>query len=485
MDPVFELDLRLPASGSRRLLRELHGQLRTAILDGRLKPGLRLPSTRALADRLRVSRNTAVAAYDLLLSEGYVAARAGAGFHVSSVAKVPARLSPRQAEMALSSRLSAYAQMLVVGGIPAQEDRPEFDFALGMPDTRHFPFAVWSRLANRSIRNLARMPTRFGDAQGQPSLREAIARHVSFTRAVACEAASILVVNGAQQAFDLLARVLVVSGKTQVAVESPGYGPAQAAFAAAGGKIVPVPVDDEGLRVHKLGTATRIVSVSPSHQYPLGCVMSSSRRAALIAFARRHQAVIVEDDYDGEFRYDGRPLDALQTLDRSGSVFYVGTLSKSLFPALRVGFIVAPARALPALVAAKRQADRHSDVVTQETLAAFIAEGHLARHVRKMRRIYAERRQVLIDRIERDFAPWLELVPSAAGLHLAALARPGVSVERIVERARQADVGISPIPACAVSPDAPSGLLFGFGSLDVEAISEALTRLRRTMPAGK
>ena len=485
MEPVFELDLRLPAPGSRSLLRELHGQLRAAILDGRLKPGLRLPSTRALADRLRVSRNTAVAAYDLLLSEGYVAARAGAGFHVSELAKPAGCQSPSRLETARPSRLSPYAQTLLDAWAPTGDDRPKFNFELGVPDTTHFRFDVWSRLANRSIRNLARAPARHGDAQGQPALREAIARHVSFTRAVACDAASILVVNGAQQAFDLLARVLVVSGKTQVAVESPGYGPPQAAFAAAGAKIVPVPVDEEGMRVQNLNPSTRIVSVSPSHQYPIGCVMSSSRRAALIEFARRHAAVIIEDDYDCEFRYDGRPLDALQTLDRSGSVFYVGTLSKSLFPALRIGFVVAPSWALPALVVAKHHADRHSDVVTQETLAAFIGEGHLARHVRKMRRVYAERRQMLIERIESDFAPWLEPVPSAAGLHIAVLARRGVSVDRIVERGRQADVGLSLIRTCAVSPDAPSGLLFGFGGLDVESIAEALTRLRRAMPAGK
>jgi GntR family transcriptional regulator / MocR family aminotransferase len=313
------------------------------------------------------------------------------------------------------------------------------------------------------------------------ALREAIAHHVSFTRAVACSADSIVVTQGAQQAFDLLARTLVAPGKTAVAVEHPGYEPQQLAFAAAGATMVPVRVDGEGLCVRELPPQVRVVSVSPSHQFPLGSVLSAARRAALIDFARLHRVLVIEDDYDGEFRFTGQPLDALQTLDRSGSVFYVGTFSKSMFAAMRIGFIVAPPWALPALVAAKRSADQHSDLVTQETLAAFIAEGHLARHVRKMRGLYAVRRQRLLDGLGNDFAPWLTPVPGAAGLHVAALARPGVDPHVVAQRARQAQIRLAAFGVSGRARRGQRGLLFGYGAIDEDAIGRGLAQLRRLM----
>jgi GntR family transcriptional regulator / MocR family aminotransferase len=484
MEPVFELDLNLPEPGSRRLLHELHVQLKAAILDGRLKPGLRLPSTRMLADRLQVSRNTAVAAYELLLGEGYVASRAGAGNFISNL--VPALPSTPAApfDAANDTRLSPYSRSLA-GSLPVPSGwRPAFDFEVGVPDVSQFRFDLWDRLSTRSIRALSRSPARYGNSQGHYALRAAIARHVSFTRAVACSADSIVVTNGAQQAFDLLARTLVTPGKTTVAVESPGYLPTQSALEAAGAKIVPVRVDEEGIRIDEIPPETRVVSVSPSHQFPLGCVLSAPRRAALIEFVRKRRAVVIEDDYDGEFRFGGRPLDALQTLDRSGSVFYVGTFTKSLFPALRIGFVVAPPWALPALVAAKYRADRHCDVLVQATLASFINDGHLARHLRKMRSIYAERRQRLCDGLKEDFAPWLRPIPGIAGLHLAALARPGVNPEAIVEAARLAGVRVYSLRtyAYASGSSGPAGLLFGYGAIDVQTIGEGLARLRRVMP---
>jgi GntR family transcriptional regulator / MocR family aminotransferase len=353
-----------------------------------------------------------------------------------------------------------------------------YDFRLGVPEKASIHFDVWRRLSARSLRSLGRREVGYGPPRGQPALRGAIAAHVSLTRAVACSADDVLVTAGAQQAFDLLARVLVTLGKTVVAVEHPGYPPARIAFEAAGARIVRVPVDDEGLVVEKLPREVRVICVTPSHQFPLGCVLSPRRRVALLAFAERHRAVIIEDDYDGEFRYDGRALDALQTLDRNGSVFFVGTFSKSLFPALRLGFVVAPPWAMLPLVVAKERADSHCNLLAQETLAAFMAEGHLARHVRKMRGLYAERRAVLLERLERDFAPWLQPLTGTAGLHLAARARPGLDVERLVERARHAGVGVSSIADYGRGATLPRGLLFGFGAIDATRIGSGLTRLR-------
>lgn len=298
MEPVFELDLNLPDRGSRRLLHELHTQLKAAILDGRLKPELRLPSTRMLADRLCVSRNTAVAAYDLLLSEGYVTSRAGAGNYVSDLIPVMSSKPAARLEPANDTRLSPYSRGLADSLPVPSKWRPQFNFEVGVPDMSQFRFDLWDRLSTRSIRSMSRNPARYGNSQGQYPLRAAIAHHVSFTRAVACSADSIVVTNGAQQAFDLLARTLVTSGKTTVAVESPGYLPTQSALAAAGAKIVPVRVDDEGMRIEEIPSDARVVSVTPSHQFPLGCVLSASRRAALIEFARTRKAVVIEDDYD-------------------------------------------------------------------------------------------------------------------------------------------------------------------------------------------
>ncbi|MEO6689403.1 MAG: PLP-dependent aminotransferase family protein [Dokdonella sp.] len=477
MGPVFELPIRLPPKDSRGLLHALHAQLRAAILDGRLQPGLRLPSTRAFAAAFGVSRNTAVAAYDLLLSEGYLLTRQGAGAYVAAVL-------PRVRERRTVPRDDVHERRLNAfwrGSVAAAPPRipPRHDFQLGVPDLTHFPFALWRRLSARALRALSKQPAAYAQPQGRAELREAIAGHVSFARAVGCRADDIVVTAGAQQAFDLLARILVTPAKTVVAVEEPGYPPLRAAFAAAGAKLVPVRVDAEGLLVERLPMDARVICVTPSHQFPLGVAMSSSRRAALLEFAQARGAVVIEDDYDSEFRYGGRPLDALQTLDRAESVFYVGTFSKSLFPGLRLGYVVAPPWARNALVAAKQCSDWQCAHEVQDTAAAFIAEGHLARHIRRMRGIYDARRNLLLATLERDFNGWLQPIPSLAGLHLAAFATRSVDIEAIVEQARQQGVGLASLRAHHASgKTARRGLVFGYGAIDERGITAGLECLR-------
>jgi len=312
-------------------------------------------------------------------------------------------------------------------------------------------------------------------------LREAIAKHVAFARAVACTAEDIVVTSGAQQAFDLSARLLVTPGKTTVAVEDPGYPPLRAAFAAAGATLLPVPIDDEGLCVDALPPGVRVISVTPSHQSPTGVALSMRRRLALLEYARVNDAVIIEDDYDGEFRYGSRPLDALQTLDREARVFYIGTFTKSLFPALRKGFVVVPAWARESFIAVKHVADSHCDTITQSVLAAFIRDGHLARHVRRMRGVYAARRAALLYGIERELSPWLEPIPSEAGLHLAARIRDPAQAERIVAKARQHVPGSLATTDYAMSLPATPALVIGFSVIDEEAIAPALRRLREAL----
>ena len=481
MEPILEIPLSVAPRGSGERLRSLHGQLRTAILEGRLRPGLRLPSSRALADAHGVSRNTAMAAYELLLSEGYLATRQGAGTYVADVLPdLPVHRPVRERPATSDRRLNPFWRRAVE---PVVAPRPpaRFDFRLGIPDISYLPMDVWRRLSARALRNYARTSLDYGEMHGRLALREAIARYVSYARAVACQADDITVTAGAQQAFDLLARILVTPQRTVVAVENPGYPPVRKAFEAAGGKIVGVPVDEEGLVVERIPANAAVICVTPSHQFPLGSAMSARRRAALLELAHARGAVIIEDDYDAEFRFGGRPLDALQTLDRTESVFYVGTFSKSLFPALRLGFTVAPGWAHRALGEAKRCADSHCSPITQEALAAFIAEGHLARHVRRMRRVYAARREVLLKGLRTQLGQWFEPVSSVAGLHLTALAKAPLDIEALVASARQHEVSVRPVDRFRVGRSRLSGLVFGYGALESAGIVAGIARLREVV----
>ncbi len=480
MEPMFELPIRIPPRKSGERLRALHGQLKAAILEGRLRPGLRLPATRVLASNYGVSRNTAIATYDLLLSEGYITTRHGAGTYVADVVPRVTRLARQQKSSSKRTRQLGefWQRSLHVDGSPAPGP-VRYQFRLGLPDVSKFPMPTWRRLSARALRNFARQAPVSETAAGRPALREAIAKHVSFARAVACDAADIVVTSGAQQAFDLLARILLTPKRNVVAMEDPGYQRARMAFMAAGAKVVPVPVDEEGLIVEKLPATASIIYVTPSHQFPTGAVMSPRRRAELLAFASAHDVAIVEDDYDAEFRFGVRPLDALQTLDRAGSVFYVGTFSKSLFPDLRLGFVAAPAWAQPALLAAKHYADGQCSPLLQETLASFIGEGHLARHVRRMRQVYSGRREALLDGLDKYLSAHLVPVPSAAGLHLAAFTRAPVDAGKIVERAAREGTGVYSLSRFQIGRTGRSGLVFGYSSLTEREITEGLIRLAR------
>ena len=478
MEPVlpFAPDL----SGPGPLVRRLHRQLRAAILDGRLAAGSPLPATRRLAANLGLARNTVVAAYDLLVAEGYLRSMPGAKAVVADLLPRPPVRARARAPVLADPRLSPVWRTPFLRDSPPR-DLPERCFRLGVPDHRHFPHALWRRLSAQALRGWSRTPFGYGPPEGLPALREAIASHVAFTRAVACTPADVLVSSGAQQAFDLLARLLVTPGRTRVAVEEPGYPPLRAAFIAAGAILVPAPVDEEGLCVHALPDDVQVVSVTPSHQSPTGVALSRHRRAALLEFARRHDAVVIEDDYDGEFRFGGRALDALQTLDRDGRAFYVGTFSKSLFPSLRLGFVVAPAWAREALVAVKHGADSHTDPVAQTVLAGFIRDGHLARHVRRMRGIYAARRHALLEGLHGELAPWLEPLASEAGLHLSARLREPERMAAVMANVREFAPGAQSSNDYAMSPLPRPAIAFGYGVMDAEAIPAALQRLARAL----
>lgn len=480
MDPIFELAIGLPPRGSRNLVQALQRQLRAAILDGRLKPGLRLPSTRTMARQLGISRNTVVAAYDLLLSEGRLIGRHGAG---TFVAQQPRPLSdsptPVQADQA-DDRLAPFWRDCSYDPAFGLNPSSRYNFCRGVPDQAHFPIRVWRRISARVLHDLAKVEVATTELAGRFALREAIARHVSLTRAIACTAEDVIITAGTRQAFDLIARVLVTANRTVAALENPTYPPLLTAFAAAGAQVVAVPVDEEGLVVDDLPAVARLIWITPSHQWPFGVVMPPHRRAALLAFARNNGAVVIEDDYDGEFRFDGEPVDALQTLDRDGSVIYVGTFSKCLLPELRLGFIVAPAWARKALATA-RYVSGGGSWLHQETLAAFIAEGHLANHVRKMRKVYEKRRVVLLDAMTRHCAGKLKPLRPVAGLHLSAMLPPSIDAQDVAKAAAELGVGINPITRYAVAPSDLNGLVFSYGHIETDEIEEAVRLLARAI----
>jgi len=481
MEPSESLLLQcisLPPRGGRNLQSQLQVQMRQAILSGRLAAGVRLPATRSLAQALGISRNTVLAVYEQLQTEGYLQAHGAGGTQVSATAQrtmQPARpQQPADARHRLHPRWQTPAASPPPGGQPPIR----IDLRLGQPELRHFPFGTWNRLHARAVRRLGQVPLGYGqDALGHLPLRDMLVQHVSALRAVACTAGDVMVTCGAQQAFDLIARILVTPGRTTVAVEDPGYPLAREAFAAHGARIAGVPVDAQGLVVARIPRQARVVCLTPSHQFPLGVVLSAERRVALLQWAREVDGCIVEDDYDSEFRYGGRSLDALKTLDSQGSVFYVGTFSKTLFPALRIGFVIAPPWARDALARAKTLGDWQCAIHTQETLASFMRDGHLRRHVRKMHRLYEARRDAILQAARPILAPY----PSCAGLHVTLELPAGVQDAPVAAALAQRGIAVEALSRYRLDAAGAGALALGFGQADARQIGEAMAAIRQAL----
>ncbi|MFE6614427.1 PLP-dependent aminotransferase family protein [Amycolatopsis sp. NPDC057786] len=470
------MPFHISLDGHSDLAARIYRQLRDGILDGRLRAGERLPPTRELARELDVSRNTVAVAYERLTAEGFLSGHVGRGTFVSEepVART------RRAAPAGGVRPTARWRSLPA---PLDEDRPApaFDFRVGAPDPALFPLRTWRRLVSQALRPSLLTPSGYTDPAGLEALRVAIARHVGAARSVWAGGEDLVVTQGAQQALDLIGRVLIEPG-TRVAVEDPGYPPAERLFTAHGARVTKVPVDAEGLDVAALAKGTRLVYTTPSHQFPLGTPMSLARRTALLTWAERNDAVIVEDDYDSEFRFSDRPLEPLQSLDRDGRVLYVGSFSKTLLPLLRLGFLVAPASLRPALRRAKQLMDWHGDLVTQSALASFIDEGLLARHVRRATREYSVRRKRILAFVRDELRDFLEVVPSSAGLHLCALADPHapVTVDGVVAEAARAGVAVENL---ATYGGTRGGLVIGYGLVGSDRVDEGLARLGECVSA--
>jgi GntR family transcriptional regulator / MocR family aminotransferase len=478
------VDLHIDLVGRHGLADQIYHALRAAILDGRLRAGEALPPTRELARRLQVSRNTVSVAYDRLVGEGFLVTRIGAGTYISDhfgAAASPARQATTQELLPHPRWNVPYPRWNAVGHAPAGGVR--YNFRVGLPDLALFPFETWRRLVAHELRLSAVRTAAYGDPSGHSGLRAAIARHVSVSRAVKADADAVTVTAGAQQAIDLIARVLLGPGDC-AAVEEPGYPPVRLLLQSLGARVCPVPVDSQGIVVEAIPRDARLIYVSPAHQFPLGMPMSLGRRMELLQWAAAQDAAIIEDDYDSEFRFGGRPIETLYGLDTRGRVLYVGTFSKTMLPAIRLGFLIAPKSLQPAVRVAKYAADWFSPLATQAALARFIDEGLLARHIRKMRAEY-ERRHDRVRHVLAAQGGWLQPIESGAGLHLTALLTDGqeLSLADVLERTDDSGVVVSPLAAFYANQPAQSGLVLGYGAIQLAKIDDGLRLLRSVLTA--
>ena len=470
----MEVAVRLDRTGS--LAEQIYRQLRDAVLDGRLRRDEALPSSRELAGQLKVSRNTVTAAYERLIAEGCLVGRGGAGTFVNALPAV----SPDVPQPS-SGPLAPRAMWPLMPVPPDYTEAPEFDFRVGAPDTRLFPYAAWRRLLTAQFRPSAvgtGMPV---EPAGHLGLRTLIAGHLRTARTIGAHPQDVLITSGVQQALDLIGRVLLEPGAI-AAIEEPGYVPPKLVWEAQGARVIGVPVDEQGLIVEALPPGARLVYVTPSHQYPTGVALSPRRRVELLAWARRHDAAIVEDDYDSEFRYTEQQLEPLHSLDRSGRVLYVGSFSKVLLPTLRLGFLIHPASLRHALHAAKFLADWHTNLPIQAAMADFLEQGMFARHLRRVRRVYRQRHERIAAALAGPLSAHLNPVPSAAGLHLSAMVR-GAPAGDVLTRARAAGLGLASFPEIATAAPDPPAVVFGYGMIDAPRIGEGLARLRQCLDA--
>lgn len=472
------MHLHVSLTNRKDLSGQVYRQFRDAILDGRLRARDPLPSSRNLAKQLRLSRNTVLLAYDRLRAEGFLTSTVGAGTFVAPGIQPRARV----ARVASPLRARPVWENLPEG-LDMAATQPAFDFRPGIPDVSAFPFPAWRARMAQQFQPLAVGSGAHIGAAGHEGLRAAIARHVGVARAVRAAPEDVIVTSGSQQALDIIIRVLLEPGDT-IAMEDPGYPVARRAFLAHGCRVADVPVDAEGLVVEAIPRRARLVYVTPSHQYPLGMAMSMVRRQALLAWAQRANGIVVEDDYDSEFRFGGRPLEPLQSLDSSGRVLYVGSLSKVMLPTLRLGFLVAPPSLGSALRKAKHITDWHTAVATQAAAASFIEDGLLVQYVRRMRRVYEERQELIRRVLDRDFKGRLTPLPSSGGLHLAARldGLRGAADVALAEEARRLGVEVFPLSRHHQSSHPHPGFIIGYGAIATERIELGLLELRRCLP---
>ena len=474
----------MDAGSDTPMYQQLSDWFRRAIGSGQLRPGQRLPSTRSLAMQLGISRIPVLGAYEQLQAEGFLETFTGAGTCVARAipSALPERAKkPRPASDALppaSSRRTSQRAALMRSPEPTWLANMGA-FRVGLPALDAFPSALWGRLVSRHARRLDRESMGYGEPMGHLSLREAIAEYLGASRGVGCDAAQVIITTGAQQALQICAHVLLDAGE-RVWMEDPGYPGAHQALRTAGVAMVPVPVDAQGIDVAhgaRVGADARAVYISPSHQFPLGMAMSASRRMQLLSWAAQHDAWIIEDDYDSEYRFGSRPLSSLQGMDMHDRVIYIGTFSKVMFPALRLGYMVVPKDLVADFQAGRDAIDTFTSALYQSVMTEFIREGHFARHIRSMRTLYMQRRAAVLEAIARHLGDRLEVIGTEAGMQLAGLLPHGVDDVEVSRRAARVGVSVRPLTPCYLVRPERGGLILGYGGANLAQIDEGVRRL--------
>jgi GntR family transcriptional regulator/MocR family aminotransferase len=492
---TLALRLDIDEQAAVPLFRQLYAGLRAAILAGRLEGGTRLPPTRRLATELQVSRKTVVNAFEQLIAEGYLEGRVGSGTYVARVLPEEVLHASRPSDSAVASkssrarmsRLSVWGASLASRAPSALSGDTGRAFEPGIPALEEFPYKLWSRLAAHSWRVVEREQLSYGDPLGYQPLRAAIASYLKTVRGMSCEPEQVMIMTGMHQTLALVCKMVLTPGET-ACMEDPGPLAVRLGLTDAGAVIVPLPVDQHGLSVEQLADdakagQARLVYVTPSHQYPLGVTMSLARRLALLQWAARTGAWILEDDYDSEYRYAGRPLAALQGLDQAGCVLYMGTFSKVLFPALRLSYLVVPAASVELFARARGAFGRQAPILEQAVLTEFFDEGHFARHLRRMNRIYQERQATLIEAVREKLAGQLEITPTSTGLHVMGWLPQGVDDRRLSQLARAHGVDAPPLSAHALCTQLRPGLILGYACVRPPQIHVGVDRLARALDA--
>lgn len=484
LPPLIALDPAGPP-----LYRQLSEWLRRAIVEGQLQPGQRLPSTRSLAGELGVSRLPVFSAYEQLMAEGYLEAVAGSGTRVAAAiaSRVPgrSRLPRKRTDAAAQpSKERRIARRVAPMTGPTQTWlESQGAFRIGLPALEAFPHDTWARLLSRHARRAHRDTLAYGDPLGHLPLREAIADYLRTVRSVRVVASQVMITLGAQHGLQVGMHALLDPGDAAW-MEDPGYPGAHQALAAVGARTVLVPVDAEGLDVAegiRRGADARVVYTTPSHQFPLGVTMSAARRMQLLQWAACEGRWIVEDDYDGEYRFGGQPVAAMQGLDADRRVIYVGTFSKVMFPALRLGYVIVPEDLVPAFRAVRDALDTCPATLPQLAMTDFVREGHFARHIRRMRALYAMRREALVEAIALHLPGQVQVVGAEAGMQLTCLLPEGADDIALSRRAREVGVSIRPLSPCYRGATRRAGVILGYGGVDAAAIEDGVRRLKRCL----
>ena len=441
----------------------------------------RLPSTRELAEQLHVSRTVVVLAYEQLLAEGFVVGRGGSGTYVADVlAAGPANARSSRVKVRLSRYGRAVGAAAKVNFLGKHTPQLRFDFAYGRSDVEVFPFEMWRRMLLRNARKASIRALDYGPTGGSAALREAIAVHLRRSRAVICDPSQVIVVSGSQQALDLVTRVLIDPGD-RIAVEDPCYQGTREVLRTAGARMLPVAVDRDGLNPAKLPEGTRMVFVTPSHQFPTGAILSLPRRLSLVDWAKRMDTLVVEDDYDGEYRYEDQSLQSLQGLDTAGRVIYIGTFSRTIFSSLRIGYLVVPKTLISVFTSAKWLCDRHTATLEQETLAEFITSGLYERHLRRVRRRNAARRSALRDAIAKHLGDRVEVTGFGAGAHVVLWPSARMSEAGAIAAAASVGVGIYGLSPYFLTRPKSKGLMLGYSRMKEADIREGVRRLSEVL----